>query len=384
MPKGKIVDTFKNSSSTRESVDQKRLKWRLQKQKQLADPILRQKHVQSNREYRARKNTEEQLAEDDRNLLLSINERQKKLIANLISRPNLPMEYSNDQAPLDSEMDDLEEFEEESGWIDMLQKTTSLFFEHTKNFHQACGLDPQRFEELVKDYTKEYENLTWQSSPRKNKISDRDLDPQVALKLTLLWMRQYPTGLFLSGTFHVHERTLARVFKRVLIALEATFKEELKWPEDNEFESWRLRRNENTEMEDIVWFIDGTILEGPRSILKFQPSEFDAFFCSHKHKHGVNIQCLVNPEGKVIWNSDWAVGSTPDAGMYNTLGLREFGQGKSFGGGMDGGYHPNRKKDKRKTKDKRPYRYKDTMGNDPESQKKKKIQQATLSESCYY
>jgi len=108
MPKGKIVDTFKNSSSTRESVDQKRLKWRLQKQKQLADPILRQKHVQSNREYRARKNTEEQLAEDDRNLLLSINERQKKLIANLISRPNLPMEYSNDQAPLDSEIDDLE------------------------------------------------------------------------------------------------------------------------------------------------------------------------------------------------------------------------------------------------------------------------------------
>src|ERR1700733_9667941 len=133
--------------------------------------------------------------------MTEINERQKKLIANFMGRPNLPMEYSNDQAPLDSEIDDLEEFEEESGWIDMLQKTTSLFFEHTKNFHQACGLDPQRFEELVKDYTKEYENLTWQSSPRKNKISDRDLDPQVALKLTLLWMRQYPTGLFLSGTF---------------------------------------------------------------------------------------------------------------------------------------------------------------------------------------
>jgi hypothetical protein len=98
------------------------------------------------------------------------------------------------------------------------------------------------------------------------------------------------------------------VFKRTITALMKGFHEELTWPNDDELLSWKLPPNENTHMEDIVCYADGTVLHGPRSILKFASGANDPFFNYAKHKHRVNIVCVVNPYGKIIWITNWERG----------------------------------------------------------------------------
>jgi len=142
---------------------------------------------------------------------------------------------------IDSEVE-----EEDSGWIETLEENCSKILESDSDSHRLFGLDIAEFNTLVSDYNASFLSLSWRSTRRKRKSFSRDLDPAMALKITLYWMRQYHTMICLKRTFGVEERTLARVFKRVLTALEVTFQEELKWPSDNELLSWKHPDNENT------------------------------------------------------------------------------------------------------------------------------------------
>ena len=72
------------------------------------------------------------------------------------------------------------------------------------------------FKKLVSDYEGYFSDLTWRSTPKMRKIKQTSLTAEVALWITLYWMRQYPTGISLQITTGVHERTLARIFLRVM------------------------------------------------------------------------------------------------------------------------------------------------------------------------
>jgi hypothetical protein len=58
-----------------------------------------------------------------------------------------------------------------------------------------------------------------------------ELDYQDSLLLTMIWLRQYPTGAVLGYFFGVSEPTARRTVKRVLPALEAAGRATFRWPD---------------------------------------------------------------------------------------------------------------------------------------------------------
>jgi hypothetical protein len=58
-----------------------------------------------------------------------------------------------------------------------------------------------------------------------------EMDFRNALLLTVIWLRQYPTGAVLGYFFGVSEPTARRTVKRVLPALEAAGRATFRWPD---------------------------------------------------------------------------------------------------------------------------------------------------------
>jgi hypothetical protein len=118
-------------------------------------------------------------------------------------------------------------------------------------YHRLCGLERSTFNDLVNDLEMPFKQLNWRAMPRINITDASDLAVDIALWITLFWMRQYPTGVVMGAIFDCHERTLHRVFKRTITALMKVFHEELKWPSDDELLSWKLPSNENKHIWKI-------------------------------------------------------------------------------------------------------------------------------------
>jgi hypothetical protein len=108
------------------------------------------------------------------------------------------------------------------------------------------------------------------------------------------------------------------------------FRKELKWPSNDEL-NWKLPSNENKHMEDIVCYTDGTVLHGPRSILKFASGANDLFFNFAKHNQEVNIVCIVNPYGKSFGLRTEKEDEMVDQAISNSVGLRDDFLGKAYG-----------------------------------------------------
>jgi len=184
-------------------------------------------------------------------------------------------------------------------------------------------------------------------------------------------MRQYRTMYDLSIEFGVHERTLAKIFKRVLTSLETTFKPELKWPTDEQFAQWKLASNKGTHMEHIVCYADGTIIQTARSVLKFARNEHDPVFCSHKHKHGINIVCVVNSDGKILWSTPWEQGSSNDQGISKRNKLRKDFIGKDYGIVADRGFTFNKSTHKKRVITAKSFAYEETLKDDASREDKR-------------
>jgi hypothetical protein len=242
------------------------------------------------------------------------------------------------------------------------------FMEKAELFHRLCGLERSTFDDLVNELDIPFKRLTWRGTERINQTNASDLPVDIALWITLFWMRQYPTGVVMGAIFDCHERTLHRVFKRTITALMKGFHEELKWPNDDELLSWKLPSNVNTHMEDIVCYADGTVLHGPRSILKFASGANDPFFNYAKHKHGMNIVCVVNPYGKIIWSTNWERGGMVDQTISNSVGLRDDFLGKAYGIAADGGFTFNKKGEQNRIITAKPHRLNAIVGTDAEKE----------------
>jgi hypothetical protein len=256
--------------------------------------------------------------------------------------------------------------EVENTEMEMLAAKVRPMLEQKERMHRLCGLDESAFKILVNDFKKPFEQLNWRAEHRVKTSNVPDLPADVALWVTLYWMRQYPTGVTMELLFGVHERTLGRVFKRTVAALMTTFHDELKWPSDDELRSWKQPSHMNTPLEDIVCYADGTVLNGPRSILKFAPGANDPYFNYAKHKHGINVVCIVNPYGKIIWSTDWQRGGTTDQQIAISSFLRGDFLNKDFGIAADGGFTFNKKDEPEPIITAKPYKHNQMVGTEAE------------------
>ena len=119
-----------------------------------------------------------------------------------------------------------EEIQIEKNWRENFVQKCKNFFEAVdkeNEFHQIFGLEHDASNALFLDFEKHWNDLNWRSEPKIYDIEATRFLGQSCLLATLFWMRQYPTTLVLKQIFGVHQRTLARIFKRTLTALESTF-----------------------------------------------------------------------------------------------------------------------------------------------------------------
>lgn len=364
MPRSSKSTNSVNSGSpkktTRASQQIQRVEWRQRKQKQLQDPQKRQRKNELNREYRRKAKLEQSMKDDALTRFQETIERLKR---------RLEEKDAYEESILEQEWlvllaEDDEDFDDAPTWVDTLTRQAQPYMNNEVTSHRMVGLDLAAFNKLALDYEPAFKKLTWRATPVKQKVKRQTIAADVALWVTLFFFRQYPAGIVMQEMFKVHERTLARVFHRVLVALQSIVKDELKWPDDKQILRFIGPTGNGAGFEDIVCFADGTILNSPRSILKFAPGEHDPFFCGHKHKPGVNIVCVVNRKGEIWWNSDWEKGSSNDQGITNRNNLRDKFIGKPYGIAADGGFTFNKKGEKQLIITAKPYKWKETMGGD--------------------
>ncbi len=109
--------------------------------------------------------------------------------------------------------------------------------EHSTVFRSMTGLSVSEFDRLVFEVEPCYEATERERLARPNRLRAPgaghpfELDYQDALLLTMIWLRQYPTGAVLGYFFGVSEPTARRTVKRVLPAVEATGRATFRWPD---------------------------------------------------------------------------------------------------------------------------------------------------------
>ena len=109
--------------------------------------------------------------------------------------------------------------------------------EHPTVFRSMTGLSVSEFDQLVIEVAPNYEVTERERLARPDRLRAPgaghpfELDYRDGLLLTMIWLRQYPTGEVLGYFFGVSEPTARRSVKRVLPALEAAGRATFRWPE---------------------------------------------------------------------------------------------------------------------------------------------------------
>jgi hypothetical protein len=108
--------------------------------------------------------------------------------------------------------------------------------EHPTVFRSMTGLSVSEFDRMVVEVAPRYEATERERLARPDRLRAPgaghpfELDYQDALLLTMIWLRQYPTGEVLGYFFGVSEPTARRTVKRVLPGLEAAGRATFRWP----------------------------------------------------------------------------------------------------------------------------------------------------------
>ena len=108
--------------------------------------------------------------------------------------------------------------------------------EHPTVFRSMTGLSVSEFDRTVIEVASSYEVTERERLARADRLRAPgaghpfELDYRDQLLLTMIWLRQYPTGEVLGYFFGVSEPTARRTVKRVLPALEAAGRATFRWP----------------------------------------------------------------------------------------------------------------------------------------------------------
>ena len=108
---------------------------------------------------------------------------------------------------------------------------------HSTVFRSMTGLSISEFDQMVVEVEPHHEATERERLARPDRIRALgaghpfELDYRDSLLLTMIWLRQYPTGAVLGYFFGVSEPTARRTVKRVLPALEAAGRATFRWPD---------------------------------------------------------------------------------------------------------------------------------------------------------
>jgi hypothetical protein len=109
--------------------------------------------------------------------------------------------------------------------------------EHPTVFRSMTGLSVSEFDRLVVEVEPCYKATERERLARPDRVRAPgaghpfELDYQDSLLLTMIWLRQYPTGEVLGYFFGVSEPTARRTVKRVMPGVEATGRATFRWPD---------------------------------------------------------------------------------------------------------------------------------------------------------
>lgn len=215
--------------------------------------------------------------------------------------------------------------EKEIRWIDVVEHYSKEFEETIIDWHRYVGLDKENFENLSNHYSDYYYSSTWEGLERSTIQHKPTLNHRTSLFITLLMFRQYPTGIILQSIFHVHERTLARIYVRVLSSLQRSFKNQLGWPSPKELSKLPIPDSDLADLDGVKFIVDGTIIRMYRSKLKFRKGESDPYYQPSKGKTGENTLVFIDLNGRIIWNSKlYPAGRFPDQKIWNHEKLNKY------------------------------------------------------------
>jgi hypothetical protein len=207
---------------------------------------------------------------------------------------------------------------------------------------KIIGMSKTSFKKLENQVKVNFNNLTVRGTPRIYNIKkENKISFQSHLYITLVWLRHYETMTKLSHDFGLTNLDLRDILLRTLTALDQTLDDEIKWPNDDEFEGIvsSLSAEVQEEFPDLGAIVDGTEVRIPR------PSNYQKqkeYWSKKKHQHSLSIMLVCTPRGHLIFASDPRKGAS-DQHHWNELKMRKLFEDKPFAVMADSGFTPNPK-----------------------------------------
>jgi hypothetical protein len=177
---------------TRNKADEERDRKREYIRKRREDEQFRLIEAERKRKYRREAQLSSQLKDDEISLLREKVARLERELDQIKHYVIELIEMEDCEEPLAPENPENDVVEVENTEMDMLAAKVRPMLEQKERMHRLCGLDESAFKILVNDFKKPFEQLNWRAEHRVKTSNVPDLPADVALWVTLYWMRQYP------------------------------------------------------------------------------------------------------------------------------------------------------------------------------------------------
>jgi len=196
--------------------------------------------------------------------------------------------------------------------------------QHPTVFLKITGLRVGEFDTLVRDLlpacvAAETQRLHRSQRQREPGGGRRpDLDERDQIRLTVVWLRVYPTHEVLGYLFGISDSTVSRVIARVLPLLEQAGRATMRLPDPG-----RKRRRSLDELlhdtPELAVIIDSfeQKVQRPKAV-----EERDRWYSHKKRSHTIKSQVAVDEEtGRLVDVSDSVTGRTHDLTLLKQSGL---------------------------------------------------------------
>jgi len=185
-------------------------------------------------------------------------------------------------------------------------------------FYQIVGLTLPNFEDLKSRTSKLLEEVTLENKHKHVSGRPRKLSAETQLLIALIYMRNYPTQLFMSWILNIAPSSLSIHINFVFNVLYKTFYSEVIIPKR---ETIIIRNdialfmdNLANKIRNITVCIDGS----EQQIYKPSDSGIEEFhYSGKKAKHTITLLLACSPKGKIYWISNSYPGSMNDQGLFN-------------------------------------------------------------------
>lgn len=227
-------------------------------------------------------------------------------------------------------------------WWEPVEARACESIDKCLEWHKVIGIEKSVFDKLADDYKIAYKNTTWHGTKAKGARTATTLSARSALFVCLHFFRQYLVGANMALIYGCHQRTLARIYRRVLTALCVKFHRVLSMPAPEELELLKDPKFVGTPLEGVVCYVDGTIWQAPRSTRNLSVTGPDPYYSGAKHKNGLNMLAIVNSNGHILMVSRNYPASQVDQAIWNRETIRGWFMNQMYGICGDGGFTFNK------------------------------------------